>query len=92
MIDHLSRDTDPAVRAAIETGRHQFRLAAPCETGDGSKPDRSQRVDKGVVTEEAVARLPQGVTRLVLAAGVSITPLGRDKARALGISVERIGR
>ena len=27
-----------------------------------------------------------------LAAGVSITPLARDKARALGISVERIGR
>jgi hypothetical protein len=83
---------DPSVRAAIEAGRHAFRLAGPQGIDGKSTPDRSHRVDSGVVTEEAMARLPQGVTRLVLAAGVSITPLARDKARALGVSVERIGR
>ncbi len=83
---------DPAVRADIEAGRHEFRLATSRAPDGAREAARSHRVDKGVVTEEAVARLPKGVTRLVLAAGVSITPLARDRARALGMSVERSGR
>ena len=84
--------SDPATRSDIEAGRHPFRLAAGSAVEVLGQSARSHRVDQGVVTEEAVARLPKGVARLVLAAGVSITPLGRDKARGLGISVERIGR
>lgn len=83
---------DPAVRAEIEAGRHPFRLAGRGASEGPGRPARSHHVDRGVVTEEAIARLPKGVLRLVLSAGVSITPLARDKARALGISVERIGR
>ena len=83
---------DPAVRADIEAGRHRFRLAVRGASETPAQPARSHHVDKGVVTEEAVARLPKDVSRLFLSAGVSITPLARDKARALGISVERIGR
>jgi hypothetical protein len=88
----LALAEDPAVRADIEAGRHRFRLAPGGAAKGPSQPARSHQVDGGVVTEEAVARLPKGVSRLVLAAGVSITPLARDKARALGISVERMGR
>ena len=88
----LALAKDPAVRADIEAGRHRFRLAGRGVSEGPARPGHSHQVDKGVVTEEAVARLPGGVSRLVLSAGVSITPLARDKARALGISVERIGR
>lgn len=52
----------------------------------------SHRIDKGVVTESVIAGLPKGTERLVLAAGISVTPLARDKAKARNISIERIGK
>lgn len=86
--------TDPTIRAAIEAGRHPFRLAgssaaAPAQTGDAVS--ETHRIDKGVVTESTIARLPKGTTRLVVAPAVAVTPLARDKAKARNISIERIG-
>lgn len=90
----LALAEDPKVRAAIQAGRHPFHLAggsmAPMPAASAPASD-SHRIDKGVVTESTIARLPKGTTRLVVAAGVSVTPLARDKAKARNISIERIG-
>lgn len=86
---------DPQAKAAILAGRHPFHLAgtAPAAAGDNAPTSgQSHRIDKGVVTEAVIAKLGKGMARLLLGPGVSITPLARDKAKALHISVERIGK
>jgi hypothetical protein len=89
----LTLAEDPKIRAAIQAGRHPFHLAGgSAAPATASAPaSETHRIDKGVVTESSIARLPKGTTRLVVAAGVSVTPLARDKAKARNISIERIG-
>ncbi|MDY0873753.1 hypothetical protein [Dongia rigui] len=93
--DVLRLAADPQIRAAIEAGRHPFHLAGTTPSAalsPAAATGQSHRVDKGVVTETVIAKLAKGVSRLILAPGVSITPLARDKAKARNISVERIGQ
>lgn len=91
----LTLADDPKIRAAIQAGRYPFHLAgssaAPAAVTTSAPASETHRIDKGVVTESSIARLPKGTTRLVVAAGVSVTPLARDKAKARNISIERIG-
>jgi hypothetical protein len=92
----LQLSEDPKLRAAILAGKHPFHLvgtASAAGSAPASQPHtQSHRIDKGVVTEAVIAKLPKGVSRLLLSPGVSITPLARDKAKARNISVERIGQ
>ena len=94
--------TEPQAQGwpAIAAGRHPFHLAgaAPSPASSAMSSQRidthrvdTHRIDRGVVTEAVIGKLPKGTQRLVLAAGVSITPLARDKAKARNISIERIG-
>jgi hypothetical protein len=91
--DVLHLAEDPKIRAAILAGKHPFHLAgAAAAVSAPAQGGQSHRIDKGVVTEAVIARLAKSVTRLVLGPGVSVTPLGRDKAKAHNISIERIGQ
>ncbi|WP_374378814.1 hypothetical protein [Dongia sp.] len=95
--DVLRLAQDPQLRAAIEAGRHPFRLAGattgmPTANAQPAAGGKAHRVDKGVVTEGTIAKLGKDIVRLILGPGVSITPLARDKAKARNISVERIGQ
>ncbi|WP_374653663.1 hypothetical protein [Dongia sp.] len=91
--DVLRLAEDPQIRAAIQAGRHPFRLAGgTARTLVVPATDQSHRIDKGVVTEGVIAKLGGNISRLLLGPGVSITPLARDKAKARNISVERIGQ
>lgn len=90
---------DPAVRAAIEAGRHPFRLLAGAATGappprvagaPGPRPTGPARITAGVVTEKTLAALPRGAAVLEVGPEVAVTPLARDKARSLKITIERI--
>jgi hypothetical protein len=76
---------DPVRRAALQDGRHGFRLS----TAAGSQPDGVVRVERGAVTERTVNRVAADGARLVLGPGAVLTPLARDKARSLGVSVEK---
>jgi hypothetical protein len=83
---------DPNVRAELQGGRHGFRLASRAETrlGGGAGPEGSvTRIDRGAVTERAVVRAAAAGTRLVLGRGAVLTPLARDKARTLGVQIEK---
>ena len=100
----LSLAGDPAKAKDIAAGRYPFRLeqapaqipvpqpARPGATPTAaSKPASGQslRIDSGVVTETMLNKLPRGLAKLVLAPGVTVTPLAKDRARTLGLTFER---
>jgi hypothetical protein len=86
---------DPAQRAALQDGRHAFRLvpggsersAGPREVR--TAPANVTRIERGAVTERAVLRAAKEGTRLLLGRGAVLTPLARDKARTLGVEIEK---
>jgi hypothetical protein len=92
----LSLANDPATRSAIANGSHRFTLEGGASSSPVAAPATapavapSARIDKGVVTETALLKLPKGTKRLQVGAGVSVTPLARDKASSLGITIERM--
>jgi len=82
----------PAERAAVMAGRLRFTLghagggsagAAPAPAGD------AQRVERGAVTERIVERAAKAGGVLVLGPKAVLTPMGKDRARALGVRIER---
>lgn len=76
-----------ADREAILAGRVRFTLAsAGVSRAEGTGPTR---IDRGAVTERTVAAAAKAGGRLVLGPRAVLTPLAREKARALGIEIER---
>ena len=47
------------------------------------------RIERGAVTERAVVAAARDGGRIVLGRGAVVTPLARDKARALGVALEK---
>ncbi len=89
---------DPTAREALRAGRHGFRLANGGDvpgTGNGAAaangPERNgeERIDSGVLSESKVIGLARSGRRIVLGKRVVVTPLARDKARQLGVKLER---
>jgi hypothetical protein len=90
----LALAEDATARQAIAAGRYPFELAHGSAPATPSPPARltgaaAARIDTGVVTEASLAKLPKGAARLVIGDGVAVTPLARDRARKLGITIER---
>jgi len=80
----------PGGRAALDSGLHHFRLrtggaAAPAAPRNGMP----QRIDAGVLSESKVIALARGGQQVILGKRVVVTPLARDKARQLGLKLER---
>jgi len=85
---------DPAMREDIQAGRHVFRLegrapAAAAERPAPAPPPMPERIDAGVLSEAKVIALAASRDRVVLGKRVAVTPLARDKARELGLKLER---
>ena|SRR5687767_3983326 len=91
---------DPGQRSALKDGRRRFTLAAteadslaqpsstpPAATSAATAP--VVRVDRGAVTERTVKKAAADGARLVVGPRAVLTPLARDKARSLGVQVER---
>jgi len=92
----LSLAGEPANAREIAAGRYPFRLDRPTpQRATAPAPQtaapgaQSHRIDSGVVTESTLNKLPRGLSRLLLGPGVTVTPLARDRARALGLTFER---
>jgi len=76
---------NPKRRRDLLAGRLRFTLApagAPAGQAD-------HRVEKGAVTERAVQAAASAGARLVLGPRAVLTPLARDRARALGVPIEK---
>jgi hypothetical protein len=48
-----------------------------------------RRIERGAVTEAAIAAAARAGERLVLGRGAVLTPLARDRARASGVQIEK---
>ncbi len=77
---------DSNVQRKIAAGAYPFKLDGAQAPSSGG----SARIDKGVVTESVLIKLPRGTKRLQIGAEVGVTPLARDKASSLGITIERM--
>ena len=69
-------------REAIAAGQVRFTMGA-------ASPASATRVERGALTERKVEQAAKAGARLVLGRGAVATPLAREKARALGIEIER---
>jgi hypothetical protein len=78
---------NPKTREDVRTGRLSFELAGGVAAP--AAPGAVERVERGAVTERTVAAAATTGARLVLGPRAVLTPLGREKARALGVVVEK---
>ncbi|MGV0810876.1 hypothetical protein ABQF34_02840 [Mycolicibacterium boenickei] len=74
----------PKTRADLKAGRLSFRLAGATGPSGGGA---IHRIDSGAVTERQIADMAGGT--LVLGRKAVLTPLAREKARTLGITIEK---
>jgi hypothetical protein len=76
---------NPRDRMAILSGRLQFGLA----TTSTARPLPVMRIEKGAVTERHVREAAEKRARLVLSPRAVLTPMARDRARSLGVEIEK---
>jgi hypothetical protein len=87
-------DLDRFVRALLARAPRdgQAILAGQIRFTLGGGEDRAGgvvRVDHGPVTERTVKKAAAAGARIVIGPGAVLTPLAREKARALGVEIER---
>ncbi|WGY02413.1 hypothetical protein QI633_01345 [Nocardioides sp. QY071] len=79
---------NPKNRQDLRAGRLRFRLEGGSTAAVAA--DRPvQRVDTGAVTERQVKAAAEAGRRLVLGRRAVLTPLARERARALGVPIEK---
>ncbi|BBY51065.1 hypothetical protein MARA_45330 [Mycolicibacterium arabiense] len=76
---------NPKTRADLRNGRLDFRLAGTHRGSGGS----THRIERGAVTERHVAEIADSGATLVLGPRAVLTPLARERARALGITIQK---
>lgn len=95
LLDH------PAHACAVRNGSHRFVLSKTAPTGTGAASVNTSAspasgalsdmtLKEGLLTEAKMNQFKGTVGRLLLDTAVVITPGARDRARQLGITMERI--
>jgi hypothetical protein len=77
----INRLSDPAIQERVKSGKLRFTL------GGTTGPSLGAALT-GVITEKTIDKHAGGGT-LVLSSGAVLTPLARDRARKLGLKIER---
>lgn len=67
--------------------REESRRPASSQASTGRSD--GNRIDKGLVAERHIVAAAKNGKKLTIAKGVAVTPLARDKARQLGVVIER---
>ena len=80
----IARITEPATLEKLRAGKLRFTLGASPAPAAGN----GAAALTGVITEQKIDQF-KGAGSLVLAPGAVLTPLARDKARRLGLTIER---
>jgi hypothetical protein len=87
---------DPAGLADLRAGRIRFALVDDGALDDGAPVGASSPahidVDRGAVTERLVQRAAREQRPLRIGPRAVLTPLARDRARALGVTISRTDR
>ncbi|UXA13247.1 hypothetical protein KXD97_05285 [Mycobacterium sp. SMC-8] len=76
---------NPKTRADLRHGRLSFRLAGTDRHGPGS----TKRIERGAVTERQISDIAASGASLVLGPRAVLTPLARERARALGVTIHK---
>jgi hypothetical protein len=85
----VHRFENPRDRMAIRSGKLRFRLGATAAVTAAAAQATTIRVEKGAVTERAVRDAAAQGARLVLGPRAVLTPMARDRARSLGVEIEK---
>lgn len=81
----VARLTAPETLEQVRSGRLRFTLGGTAGTAPAAAAGAAIT---GVVTEQKIEQF-KGAGAIILAPGAVITPLARDKARRLGLTIER---
>lgn len=77
-------------RTAILSGTVRFQLDEVPVAGAASAPvAQAIRVERGAVTERVVKEAAKAGARLVLSPRAVLTPMARDRARSLGVEIQK---
>jgi hypothetical protein len=82
----IARITEPQMLEKVRAGQLRFTLGTSAAPAAAAAPSAAALT--GVITEQKIEHL-KGAGRLVLGPGAVLTPLARDKARKLGLAIER---
>jgi hypothetical protein len=85
----LHRFENPRDRMAIRAGKLRFALRGARLAASAGSAVPVVRVEKGAVTERMVRDAAASGSRLVLARRAVLTPMARDRARSLGVEIEK---
>jgi len=85
----VRRLENPRDRMAIRSGRLRFRLGAIGAGAGAVAAGPAMRIERGAVTERTVRDAAAAGARLVLAPRAVLTPMARDRARSLGVEIEK---
>ncbi len=88
----VRRLENPRDRMAIRSGKVRFRLGATAPAGGAAAATSAvpvMRVERGAVTERTVREAARDGARLVLSRRAVLTPMARDRARSLGVEIEK---
>ena len=85
----VHRFENPRDRMAIRSGKLRFRLGATAAAGAAPAAAPTIRIERGAVTERVVRDAAAQGARLVLAPRAVLTPMARDRARSLGVEIEK---
>ena len=85
----VHRFENPRDRMAIRSGKLRFRLGATAVAAGAPAPAATIRIERGAVTERVVRDAAAQGARLVLAPRAVLTPMARDRARSLGVEIEK---
>ncbi len=84
---------NPKTRADLKAGRLSFRLAGSSGRGaSGATGAATHRIESGAVTERHIVDITAGSApggTLILGRRAVLTPLAREKARILGLSIQK---
>jgi len=82
---------NPRNRKEILSGKVRFQLAAAAgpPAAASASVGSTIRVESGAVTERAVKEAARAGARLVLSHRAVLTPMARDRARSLGVEIEK---
>jgi hypothetical protein len=89
----LDLAADPERVSDLRAGRLRFALVADDQGGPPARTESPAAppldVERGAVTERLVNRAAREQRALRIGSRAVVTPLARDRARALGVSIER---
>jgi hypothetical protein len=85
----VHRFENPRDRMAIRSGKLRFRLGATATPAAAPAAAPAIRIERGAVTERTVRDAAAQGARLVLAPRAVLTPMARDRARSLGVEIEK---